>query len=55
MRATPLRYLRLVSVFYRPSIETPMECLADFHTRILASLLGAACNRRLPITVPAPA
>jgi len=40
MRATPLRYLRLLAVFYRTSIQTDMEYRADFFTRIVASLLG---------------
>src|SRR5215467_14771353 len=33
-------YFRLLSVFYRTSVQTDMEYRADFYTRILASLLG---------------
>ena len=33
-------YLRLLSVFYRTSVQTDMEYRADFFTRIAASLLG---------------
>ena len=32
--------LRLLSVFYRTSVQTDMEYRADFFTRFLASLLG---------------
>jgi ABC-2 type transport system permease protein len=35
-----MRYLRLLKVLYRTSIQTDMEYRADFFTRILASLLG---------------
>lgn len=35
-----MRYLRLLSVFYKTSVQTDMEYRADFFTRILASLLG---------------
>src|SRR5438270_4346088 len=35
-----MRYLRLLAVFYRTSVQTDMEYRADFFTRILASLLG---------------
>lgn len=35
-----MRYLRLLSVLYRTSIQTDMEYRADFFTRIIASLLG---------------
>jgi ABC-2 type transport system permease protein len=35
-----MRYLRLLAVFYRTSIQTDMEYRADFYTRIIASLLG---------------
>jgi ABC-2 type transport system permease protein len=35
-----MRYLRLLKVFFRTSIQTDMEYRADFYTRILASLLG---------------
>ena len=35
-----MRYLKLLAVFYRTSIQTDMEYRADFYTRIVASLLG---------------
>lgn len=35
-----MRYLQLLSVFYRSSVQTDMEYRADFFTRVLASLLG---------------
>lgn len=35
-----MRYLRLLSVFYRTSIQTDMEYRADFFGRIIASLLS---------------
>lgn len=35
-----MRYLRLLTVLYRTSIQTDMEYRADFFTRIIASLLG---------------
>jgi ABC-2 type transport system permease protein len=35
-----MRYLRLLAVFYRTSVQTDMEYRADFYTRIVASLLG---------------
>jgi len=35
-----MRYLKLLKVLYRTSIQTDMEYRADFFTRILASLLG---------------
>lgn len=35
-----MRYLRLLAVFYRTSVQTDMEYRIDFFTRILASLLG---------------
>lgn len=35
-----MRYLQLLSVFLRTSIQTDMEYRADFFTRIVASLLG---------------
>src|SRR5579859_2676271 len=35
-----MRYLRLMAVFFKTSIQTDMEYRADFFTRILASLLG---------------
>ncbi len=35
-----MRYLRLLSVFYKTSVQTDMEYRADFYTRIVASLLG---------------
>lgn len=35
-----MRYLRLLSVFFRTSIQTDIEYRADFFTRIIASLLG---------------
>jgi ABC-2 type transport system permease protein len=37
-----MRYLRLLAVFYRTSVQTDMEYRADFFTRIIASLLGLA-------------
>lgn len=38
--ASPLRYLRLLGVYYRTSIQTDMEYRADFFSRLVASLLG---------------
>ena len=38
--ASPLRYLRLLGVYYRTSIQTDMEYRADFFSRLIASLLG---------------
>lgn len=35
-----MRYLRLLAVFFKTSIQTDMEYRADFFTRIIASLLG---------------
>src|ERR1041385_507236 len=35
-----MRYLKLLAVFYRTSIQTDIEYRADFYTRIVASLLG---------------
>src|SRR5579872_661513 len=35
-----MHYFRLLSVFYRTSVQTDMEYRADFYTRILASLLS---------------
>jgi ABC-2 type transport system permease protein len=35
-----MRYLKLLGVFFRTSIQTDMEYRADFFTRIVASLLG---------------
>jgi ABC-2 type transport system permease protein len=35
-----MHYLRLLSVFFRTSVQTDMEYRADFFTRIIASLLG---------------
>src|SRR5437588_2328484 len=35
-----MRYLKLLAIFYRTSIQTDMEYRADFYTRIVASLLG---------------
>jgi ABC-2 type transport system permease protein len=35
-----MRYLRLLKVLFRTSVQTDMEYRADFYTRILASLLG---------------
>ncbi len=35
-----MRWLRLLRVFYRTSIQTDMEYRADFFTRLIASLLG---------------
>ena len=35
-----MRYLRLMAVFFKTSVQTAMEYRADFFTRILASLLG---------------
>src|SRR5689334_16922942 len=35
-----MRYLRLLAVFYRTSVQTDMEYRVDFFTRIVASLLG---------------
>jgi ABC-2 type transport system permease protein len=35
-----MRYLRLLRVFFRTSVQTDMEYRADFFTRIVASLLG---------------
>jgi ABC-2 type transport system permease protein len=35
-----MRYLRLMAVFFKTSVQTDMEYRADFFTRILASLLG---------------
>lgn len=35
-----MRYLRLLAVFYRTSVQTDMEYRADFFARIVASLLG---------------
>lgn len=35
-----MRYLRLLGVFFKTSIQTDMEYRADFFTRIIASLLG---------------
>ncbi len=35
-----MRYLKLLAVFYRTSIQTDMEYRVDFFTRIVASLLG---------------
>ncbi|MCC6728026.1 MAG: ABC-2 family transporter protein [Chthonomonadales bacterium] len=37
-----MRYLRLLLVFYRTSVQTDIEYRADFFTRIIASLLGLA-------------
>lgn len=37
-----MRYLRLLGVFYRTSVQTDMEYRADFFSRIIASLLGLA-------------
>jgi ABC-2 type transport system permease protein len=39
-----MRYLRLLGVFYRTSIQTDMEYRADFYTRIGASILGLLTN-----------
>jgi ABC-2 type transport system permease protein len=39
-----MTYLRLLSVFYRTSIQTDMEYRADFFTRIVASLFGLLTN-----------
>jgi ABC-2 type transport system permease protein len=39
-----MRYLKLLSVFYKTSIQTDMEYRADFYTRILASLFGLLTN-----------
>ncbi len=39
-----MRHLKLLSVFYRSSIQTDMEYRADFFTRIIASLLGLLMN-----------
>src|ERR1051326_6152196 len=39
-RIDSMRYLKLLGVFYRTSIQTDMEYRADFYTRIVASLLG---------------
>jgi len=35
-----MRYLQLLSVFFRTSVQTDMEYRVDFFTRIVASLLG---------------
>src|SRR5215469_12214987 len=35
-----MRYVKLLAVFYRSSIQTDMEYRADFYTRIVASLFG---------------
>jgi ABC-2 type transport system permease protein len=35
-----MRYLKLLVVFYRTSVQTDMEYRADFFTRVIASLLG---------------
>ena len=35
-----MRYAKLLSVFFRTSVQTDMEYRADFFTRIIASLLG---------------
>lgn len=35
-----MRYLRLLNVLFRTSVQTDIEYRADFYTRILASLLG---------------
>ena len=35
-----MRYLKLLAVFFRTSVQTDMEYRADFFTRIIASLLG---------------
>lgn len=35
-----MRYLRLMAVFFKTSVQTDMEYRADFFTRIVASLLG---------------
>lgn len=35
-----MRYLDLLRVFYRTSVQTDIEYRADFYTRILASILG---------------
>jgi len=35
-----MRYLRLLAVFFKTSVQTDMEYRVDFFTRILASLLG---------------
>ena len=35
-----MRYLRLLTVFFKTSVQTDMEYRADFFTRILASMLG---------------
>jgi ABC-2 type transport system permease protein len=35
-----MRFLRLIAVFYRTSVQTDVEYRADFFTRILASILG---------------
>lgn len=35
-----MSYLRLLSVFYKTSVQTDIEYRADFYTRIIASLLG---------------
>ena len=37
-----MRYLQLLKVLFRTSVQTDMEYRADFYTRILASLLGLA-------------
>ena len=39
-----MRHLKLLSVFYKSSIQTDMEYRADFFTRIIASLLGLLMN-----------
>jgi len=38
--AGAIRYARIVTVFYRTSIQAEMEYRADFFARVLASLLG---------------
>jgi len=35
-----MRYLRLMAVFFKTSVQTDMEYRVDFFTRIIASLLG---------------
>ncbi len=35
-----MNYLKLLSVFYRTSVQTDMEYRADFFVRVVASLLG---------------
>jgi ABC-2 type transport system permease protein len=37
-----MRYITLLLVFYRTSLQTDMEYRADFYTRVVASVLGLA-------------